>query len=464
MSDLVGFREAVEHAGHAIMLTGRDGTIEYVNPAFEEITGYDEEEAVGKRPSLLKSGVHDAEFYVDLWQTILDGEVWEGQLQNRHKSGEVYPIEQTIAPIEDEAGNVVRFVAINRDISERVERERQLERSQKKYRSLIDAAPDAIVVADAETGEIVEVNRAAAELTGRSQSELVGSCQSILHPDDEYERYRQLFADHVESESAVIRELPDGTEIEVVNADGETTPVEINAQLIEVDGKQLFQGIFRDIYQRKVHERELRRQNRTLESFAHTVAHDLRNPLNVVQGKIELARNTGEGKFLEDAEQAANRMERLVEEVLELAKQGRTVLESEPVSLETCAETAWEVVDAPGGVLLVESDIQLMADETRLYELFENLLSNAVEHGGTGVSIRVGALDDGFYVADDGPGIPTDRRDRIFESGYTTSADGTGFGLAIVKQIIDAHDWEVAVTESTTGGARFEVTGVELRD
>jgi signal transduction histidine kinase len=103
----------------------------------------------------------------------------------------------------------------------------------------------------------------------------------------------------------------------------------------------------------------------------------------------------------------------------------------------------------------------LRADRDRLCRLVENLLHNAVEHGGSGVTITVGATDEGFYVADDGPGIPPDRRDRVFESGYSTAAAGTGFGLSIVAEIAEAHDWSVTATESAAGGTRIEITGVE---
>jgi signal transduction histidine kinase len=92
----------------------------------------------------------------------------------------------------------------------------------------------------------------------------------------------------------------------------------------------------------------------------------------------------------------------------------------------------------------------------------ENLFRNAIEHGGEDVTIRVGGLSDGFYVEDDGPGVPEDARDEVFEVGYSTSPDGTGFGLNIVKEIAEAHNWEITLTEGTTGGARFEITNVEL--
>jgi signal transduction histidine kinase len=106
-------------------------------------------------------------------------------------------------------------------------------------------------------------------------------------------------------------------------------------------------------------------------------------------------------------------------------------------------------------------DQTILADHGRLRQLLENLFRNAVDHGGEDVAITVGELEQGFYVADDGPGISPDNRDNVFESGYSTSEDGNGLGLQIVKQIVDGHDWDITVTESKEGGARFEITSVE---
>jgi PAS domain S-box-containing protein len=111
--DLETFREAVEHAGHSIYWTDPDGRIEYVNPAFEETTGYAPDEAQGENPNILKSGAHDETFYADLWETILDGETWHGRVVNERKCGERYVVDQTIAPVTDSSGEIERFVAVN---------------------------------------------------------------------------------------------------------------------------------------------------------------------------------------------------------------------------------------------------------------------------------------------------------------------------------------------------------------
>jgi signal transduction histidine kinase len=111
-----------------------------------------------------------------------------------------------------------------------------------------------------------------------------------------------------------------------------------------------------------------------------------------------------------------------------------------------------------------EAEGMILADEGRLRQLLENLIRNAIEHGGEGVSVTVGTLPDGFYVADDGPGIDPDRREEVFDAGHSTSQSGTGFGLRIVEQVADAHGWSVRAVESEAGGARFEVTGIESVD
>lgn len=133
-SHLRAFVEAVEQSGHSIYVTDRDGTIEYVNPTFEETTGYSRSEAVGRNPRILQSGRHDEAFYEEVWDTILAGEVWEGDIVNQTKDGQQYHVHQTIAPITDEEGTVQRFVAVNADVTERKRREQEIQRQ----RDLLD--------------------------------------------------------------------------------------------------------------------------------------------------------------------------------------------------------------------------------------------------------------------------------------------------------------------------------------
>ena len=194
-----------------------------------------------------------------------------------------------------------------------------------------------------------------------------------------------------------------------------------------------------------------------MERFAHVVSHDLRNPLSVAQGRIDMI----------DDEQTAvieknlDRMEAIITDVLTLAREGKTVEETETVALDVVAKQCWAQVETDAAVLSTDDHVRIQADENRCQQLLENLIRNSIDHAGEDVAIHVGELSDGFYFEDDGPGIDPDSREQVFEAGYSTDREGTGFGLNIVHEIATAHGWSVDITDGSDGGARFEFTGVE---
>ncbi|WP_324759829.1 sensor histidine kinase [Haloarcula montana] len=245
----------------------------------------------------------------------------------------------------------------------------------------------------------------------------------------------------------------DGDRLTTVVYDVRTTPISDRYDIVRG-----YTVVLRDVTDREAHKQALATQNERLEEFTGIVSHDLRNPLQVVDGKIELARQTGDLSHLDDASDAVDRMETMLEELLHLAREGQTIDEKAEVDLESACRAAWGVVGTETATLVVETDTTVVADGTRLRQVFENLFRNAVEHGGEDVTVTVGSFDGGFYVADDGPGIPEGARGDIFELGVTSESDGTGFGLAIVERIVEAHGWTIDYTDSEDGGARFEVT------
>ena len=240
--------------------------------------------------------------------------------------------------------------------------------------------------------------------------------------------------------------------------------------------------------------RELAERNERLDAFAGKVSHELRNPLNVLAGRLPLARETGDDDHFEAMQQSVDRIDRLVDDVLSLARTGDVEVDPGPVVLSRVVERCWETVDTTTATLRDEAASTVVADEDRLHQLLANLVRNAVEHGSTGsrtagqsddavehgstspdsqarqdavehngdaVTVTVGDLSDGFFVADDGTGIPAGERDEVLERGYSASNNGTGLGLAVVAEIAEAHGWSVTVTDSESGGARFEFRGVE---
>ncbi|GGM59549.1 ATP-binding protein [Halarchaeum rubridurum] len=207
--------------------------------------------------------------------------------------------------------------------------------------------------------------------------------------------------------------------------------------------------------ERAEREAKLEEKNERLERFASVISHDLRNPLTVAQGYLDLGRGGDEGAF-ERVEGALDRMEQLLDELSTLARQGEGIGSLATVDLDATARAAWEQVATGDADLRIADSRELRADRNRLQQLLENLFTNAVTHGGSDLTVVVEATADGFAVEDTGGGIPEAERERIFESGYTTDASGSGLGLTIVQEIADAHGWSVSVTEGSRGGARFE--------
>ncbi|MCU4973618.1 PAS domain-containing protein [Halobacteria archaeon AArc-m2/3/4] len=250
----------------------------------------------------------------------------------------------------------------------------------------------------------------------------------------------------------------------------------------------------------KARERTLAAQNERLERFSSIVAHDLQSPLAVVSGNLDLARTESDDadRYLAEAARTLERMQRIIDDLLWLAREGREIGSVTTVELSRVTRFAWGHVDTEAATLENTQipNVQFQADEDRTVQLLENLFRNAVEHGSTSrsesrddsetsvdhdrtsarpeaddpleyspsdgdVTVRVDAGDDWFAVEDTGPGVPEPKRDAIFDTGYSTSADGTGYGLSIVETIVTAHGWEIDVTDGVDGGARFEITGID---
>jgi PAS domain S-box-containing protein len=305
---------------------------------------------------------------------------------------------------------------------------------------------------------------------GYDQDDLVGDrVAEYVHPDDR-EDVMAAFRAVVDSDTYTA----EAVEYRHRTADGTFVWVESVASANPTpDGNYVVNT--RDVSERKKRERNLERTNERLDRFARFVSHDLRNPLNVAQGQLRLGREECDNEHLVHVSDAHDRMETLIENLLTASgEQGQAhererVTETEPISLERLAENCWRMVGTRDATLVVDGDRSLHAGRSRLRQLLENLIRNAVEHGSASnrtaaeksLTVTVGAMDGGFYVEDDGPGIPEEERQQVFEAGHSTAHDGTGLGLHIVEQVVDAHDWRIRVTDGSRGGTRFEITDVD---
>ena len=353
--------------------------------------------------------------------------------------------------LTDKIGTAIGSLFIFRDVTER-------HIIENRYTRLIEKSSDIVTVFD-KNGTISSVSQSVEETLGYEPNELVGEdFAERVHPEDQ-DNVRSELSNHADEYG-----YSDTYRVRVSNADGEWRIIETRARNLLDD--PFVEGIVlnsRDITEKQQQKRELERQNQRLDKFASIVSHDLRNPLNVAMGHLEILESkigdTHE-ESIETVQRQLNRMGDIIDDSLTLARSGETVAETSETDLEAIACDAWKNVDTQEATLVAEQTLQLQSDRDRLLHVFENLFRNSIEHNeSTDITIKLGPLADefGFYVEDNGVGIPEEKREKVFEQGYSTNKGGTGFGLAIVRDIIRAHGWNIRVTEGDMSGARFEI-------
>ena len=450
------FEELVENAQDGLFVLNADWQVEYLNRTYAQLLGFDREELLGTHVAqqLSPGEMQRAQAATE---RLIDGEAESAVIDITLQRGDGTEVEASVhfwARYTDDERYAGLMGAV-RDITDRKARERELER----YETIVQAVGDPVCTIDAE-GRFVYVNDAFEERTGYELSTLRGEPISLV-----------IGADAAATGEALITELladPDSTtatfELQLPDRDGATTPTECQIALLPREDGQ-YRGaiaVMRDISR-------LKRREQRLSKFAGVVSHDLRNPLDVALGRAEVLPDVADldpetEHHVGEIYESLKRMEQLIEDVLAIARHGEMAVDLAPVSLEEVAAEAWASVETGDAELRIASTATVRAHRSRLLRLFENLFRNAIEHGGPDVLVEVGTIDDGsdagFYVADDGSGIPGDQRDVIFDDGFSTTADGTGLGLSIVSEIARAHDWAIDIADGIEGGARFEFTGV----
>ncbi|GGM30537.1 PAS domain S-box protein [Haloarcula argentinensis] len=454
--ELLRNKRAIDEAPVGVTITDPnrpDNPLIYANDHYRELTGYSLPELLGKNCRILQGENTDSEPVDALRDAIDAGEQVSVELRNYRKDGTEFWNRVRIAPVRDDDGTVVNYVGFQQDITERKRREKRLEETSSRLEALFENSPDMIDVLDAD-GTICDVNRRFCAELGYDESEVLG------RPIWEFDR--TFGAEDVQTQLSGFS-IDERRKFEGLyeRLDGSTMPVEVHLLRLSLDGEDRFLAISRDITERKEREQELEQQNEQLEQFASVVSHDLRNPLTVARGQLELLREESDSEHIDAIDGAHQRMDTLIDDLLTLARDGASPASPVVVDLEPFVRTCWQNVDTRAASLRTDIARPIRADESRLRQLFENLVRNAIEHGGDDVTVTVGELADGFYVADDGHGIPVADHGDVFDAGYSTAVEGTGFGLSIVKQVADAHGWTVRVVSGTDGGARFEFTDLD---
>jgi PAS domain S-box-containing protein len=516
------YRAMFDDPNILVGLLDPDGTVRDVNRTALEYVP-DDADVIG-RPfpeTAWFDGTDDASAVEECIERAAEGEYVDFELSLAGATGETSVVAGVFKPVTHD-GEVVSIFVTSRDVTERKRHERELE--------ALNATTQELMAADT-SERIAEIGVEAAE-------EILGLDASSIHLHDEERGLVPVAC--TDALVAVVGEPPtftggesiawrtyergDALAIDDVREDPNvldpTTPIRSELYLPLGEHGILIAGATdvgafdqQDVVlgsilagnvataleqaarnrQLRAQERALARRNESLESLAGILSHDLRSPLNVATGQLELAMAECANERLPAVERSLDRMETLIDDLLTLAREGDRIGETEAVDLADLCRRCWETIETDGASLRVDADRAVDADRSRLRQLIENLFRNAVEHGTTGnrpqpddavehgstgnrtrpddavehgstddgLTVTVGDLEGGFYVADDGTGIPPERREAVFDEGYTTADGGTGLGLQIVTQIADAHGWTVGIAESDAGGTRFEIADVE---
>ncbi|MFC6721598.1 histidine kinase N-terminal 7TM domain-containing protein [Halobacteriaceae archaeon SHR40] len=367
---------------------------------------------------------------------------------------------------------VVGQLLVCRDVTERVHRERELEELNTRLKLSLNETDTGVWEWDPDTTTIVW-DEASERLFGYGPGEFPGTVDAFASRVHE--------ADFSAVQDAIDTAVETGedfrTDFRVEPADGKQRWVRARGVVETDDSNTTIRviGIQTDITDFVEQRQALERKNEQLDRFAGMISHDLRNPLTVAKLRLELAQKEFGSEDLNAVQDAHDRMETMIGDLLTLAKTGETIDATERFSFADIARDAWKNADVGDCEFetSIPETVDIVADRDRLLHVFENLYRNAADHNETTVTVRVGLLNEhepatdwsqqpGFFIEDSGHGIPLKQQANIFEEGYTTSSTGSGYGLSIVHDIVEAHGGDIRVSNGPGGGARFEVTGFKL--
>lgn len=488
-------RDVIEASLNAIpdifYVVDAEGEFQRWNDKLPQRTGYTDEE-IGTMNALEFFTGEDRESIKSAIETVLQTGEAAAEAEITTKERDTIPHEFRGVRQTNATGVPTGIIGIARDISTRKHREQELKALNTRFDLALSQTDTGIWELDIASGT-VRWDTTSERLFGYDPGEFPGTYVGVgsrVTEDDP--AFEEATADEVAGESKYRPEYGDRippADIERVSeqlehaiktgeqyqADFRVQPPDEPQRWIRARGVVEYGtdgdpdrvlGVQTDITAQKERQRELERTKQTLEQknerlneFAATVSHDLRNPLEIAQGYLQQARETGDQQAFETLEHSLNRMETMINELLTLARTETVAPETEPLRLADIVAMAWETTQTEAATIVCDlpDSMTVVADQSLLTNIFENIFRNAVEHNESPVTISVGQLDGGFYIEDTGTGLPNTEERSVFDQGFTTNEQGTGFGLAITRNLIKAHDWTITAAESAAGGARFEI-------
>ncbi len=485
--------QAVEQSPVSIVITDTEGTIEYVNQKFQQITGYSKEEAIGKNPKVLKSGIHSQEYYRELWDTIKSGKIWNGEFLNKRKNGDFFWESATISPIKDKEDKITHFLGIKEDITDKKQLEENLQRENAKMSTMLSNIEEGIVFADAD-GVIVEVNDYFCKFFNMNREQILGG----------------------ELEDLYLGEIPGGINslIEKARNHPDTAPLSMELSLRGAEVILKVQPIFRGneydgvllsivnvtelVSARKQadkarHEAETARQeaeraNKSKSEFLANMSHEIRTPMNAIMGfsdlLLEMNLTFEKRDYINMIKDSGDHLLMLINDILDLSRveSGKMEIIEAPFNIREMTKDTMglfqPIVRGKGirAKLLIDEDIPeiLVGDKKHITQIIINLLSNAVKFTLKGkitltisesykIKYKPGIFSFCIEVADTGVGIPRKKIETIFDpferGSMSTNREfsGTGLGLAITKRMVELMGGMIAVESNEGTGSTFTI-------
>ncbi len=475
------YRGLLEAAPDAMVVVNQGGEIVLLNVQAEKQFGYRRDELLGQKvTNIIPVGFAERLIADDLRsaEDALAQQIGMGiELTGRRKDGSDFPIELMLSPLESAEGTLV--TAAIRNISVRKNAERHLAQMEGRYRGLLEAAPDAMVVVN-QNGEIVLLNLQAEKQFGYRRNELLGQKVTNIIPEGFAER---LIADDLRSaEDALAQQIGTGIELHGRRKDASEFPIELMLSPLGGADGILVTAAIRDITTRKTAEanllqkvEELNRSNEELGQFAYVASHDLQEPLRMVASYTQLLSRRYKGKLDSDADEfiafavdGAGRMQRLIQDLLAYSRVGTKGKDlratSSEVALQQSLINLRSSIESSGALVTHDPLPSVMADEMQLVQLFQNLVGNAIKYQNPGIPrVHVSATNGGnkwsFAVKDNGLGIDPQYFERIFgmfqRLHKREEFAGTGIGLAICKKIVERHGGNISVESQPGKGSTF---------
>ncbi len=483
--------QAVEQSPASVIITDVDGKIDYVNSKFVEVTGYTAEEAIGKKPSILKSGNMPPEVYKEMWSMIKQGGNWQVEFENKKKSGELFWENALISPIKDTRGKITNYLALKEDITQRKLARRALNAMHVRFEKTIDALSSEVCIVD-ESGKILYINEAWRNFYKQNSS-------SNTFPQFNYFQVCQQAADEGVPEALEIlsgvKSILDGEKSNLslqYTCHSKDKTIKrwfvVSVTSFESNNKKYLVFAHENVSQSVLREKAENdrliadQANQAKSEFLASMSHEFRTPLNGILGFTQTAfRNAKREKlnvekaleYFKEIHQSGTHLKALVNDILDLAKieSGVLNLRIEEVKLHQVVESIWSNFEQKAIEKKLElenvipSDLPFVkADRNKLAQVFLNLIGNAIKFTETGtVAVSAKTADTRIVVSvkDTGIGIPEKWLKHVFSKfiqvgeSYVTKTEGTGLGLAITQKLIQAMQGEIWVSSKLGEGSTF---------